>query len=45
MTLGWLNSHWFNTAWLSLVVSCAAATAISTAIARMVRRTRRLAAL
>ncbi|MEU9042803.1 MULTISPECIES: VTT domain-containing protein [unclassified Kitasatospora] len=45
VTLGWLNSHWFNTAWLSLVVSCAAATAISTAIARMVRRNRRLAAL
>ncbi|WP_316529268.1 DedA family protein [Kitasatospora brasiliensis] len=45
VTLGWLNSHWFNTAWLSFVVSCAAATAISTAIARVVRRTRRLAAL
>ncbi|GAB7182999.1 hypothetical protein ATKI12_2830 [Kitasatospora sp. Ki12] len=45
VTLGWLNSHWFNTAWLSLVVSCAAATAISTAIARIVRRNRRLVAL
>ncbi|MEU6232135.1 VTT domain-containing protein [Kitasatospora sp. NPDC047058] len=42
VTLGWLNSHWFDTAWLSLVVSCAAATAVSTAIARIVRRNRRL---
>ncbi|MFJ9694112.1 DedA family protein [Kitasatospora sp. NPDC101183] len=45
VTLGWLNSHWFNTAWLSLGVSCAAATAVSTAIARIIRRNRRLAAL
>ncbi|MFJ3792070.1 DedA family protein [Kitasatospora sp. NPDC090091] len=45
VTLGWLNSHWFDTAWLSLAVSCAAATAVSTAIARIVRRNRRLAAL
>ncbi|WP_244178860.1 DedA family protein [Streptomyces rubellomurinus] len=45
VTLGWLNSHWFDTAWLSMAVSCAAATAISTAIARVVRRNRRLAAL
>lgn len=43
VTLGWLNSHWFNTAWLSLAVSCTAATAVSTAIARVVRRNRRLA--
>jgi membrane protein DedA with SNARE-associated domain len=42
VTLGWLNSHWFDTAWLSLVVSCAAATTISAAVARMVRRNRRL---
>ncbi|WP_371481368.1 DedA family protein [Kitasatospora sp. NBC_00315] len=42
VTLGWLNSHWFDTAWLSLVVSCAAATTISAAIARVVRRNRRL---
>ncbi|MFD0273861.1 DedA family protein [Kitasatospora sp. NPDC127111] len=42
VTLGWLNSHWFDTAWLSLAVSCAAATAVSTAIARIVRRNRRL---
>ncbi|MED7952657.1 MULTISPECIES: VTT domain-containing protein [unclassified Streptomyces] len=42
VTLGWLNSHWFDTAWLSLAVSCTAATAISTAIARVVRRNRRL---
>ncbi|WP_329487788.1 hypothetical protein OG618_14275 [Kitasatospora sp. NBC_01246] len=42
VTLGWLNSHWFDTAWLSLAVSCAAATVISTAIARIVRRNRRL---
>lgn len=45
VTLGWLNSHWFDTAWLSLAVSCAAATAISSAIARAVRRHRRLQAL
>ncbi|WP_051837128.1 DedA family protein [Streptomyces sp. NRRL WC-3742] len=45
VTLGWLNSHWFNTAWLSLAVSCAAATAVSTAIARVVRRNRRPATL
>ncbi|MGW4892692.1 DedA family protein [Kitasatospora sp. NPDC004240] len=45
VTLGWLNSHWFDTAWLSLVVSCTAATVISTAIARIVRRSRRLAAI
>ncbi|MGW6916843.1 DedA family protein [Kitasatospora sp. NPDC054939] len=45
VTLGWLNSHWFDTAWLSFAVSCTAATAISTAIARVVRRDRRLAAL
>ncbi|MER7704294.1 hypothetical protein ABTX81_15515 [Kitasatospora sp. NPDC097605] len=42
VTLGWLNSHWFDTAWLSLAVSCAAATLVSTAIARVVRRNRRL---
>ncbi|MFB8237844.1 DedA family protein [Kitasatospora purpeofusca] len=42
VTLGWLNSHWFDTAWLSLAVSCTAATAVSTAIARIVRRNRRL---
>ncbi len=44
VTLGWLNSHWFDTAWLSLAVSCAAATTISAGVARMVRRNRRLAA-
>ncbi|GAB2707610.1 DedA family protein [Kitasatospora kifunensis] len=44
VTLGWLNSHWFNTTWLSLAVSCAAATSISAAVARLVRRHRRLAA-
>ncbi|MFI6846885.1 hypothetical protein OG535_14480 [Kitasatospora sp. NBC_00085] len=43
VTLGWLNSHWFDTAWLSLAVSCTAATAVSTTIARIVRRHRRLA--
>ncbi|MFF1902482.1 DedA family protein [Kitasatospora sp. NPDC058218] len=42
VTLGWLNSHWFDTAWLSLAVSCTAATMVSTAIARIVRRNRRL---
>lgn len=42
VTLGWLDSHWFNTFWLSFAVSCAAATAISTGVARLVRR-RRLA--
>ncbi|WP_051966019.1 DedA family protein [Kitasatospora mediocidica] len=45
VTLGWLNSHWFNTAWLSLAVSCAAATSISAAVARLVRRSRQLAAI
>jgi len=44
VTLGWLNSHWFDTAWLSLAVSCTAATAISTAVAQLIRRRRRLAA-
>ncbi|WP_030275777.1 DedA family protein [Streptomyces sp. NRRL B-24484] len=44
VSLGWLNSHWFDTAWLSLVVSCAAATLISGSIARVVRRRRRAAA-
>ncbi|WP_441245959.1 DedA family protein [Kitasatospora sp. McL0602] len=43
VTLGWLNSHWFNTAWLSFAVSCTAATAISSAVAQLVRRRRRLA--
>jgi membrane protein DedA with SNARE-associated domain len=43
VTLGWLNSHWFNTTWLSFAVSCAAATAISASIARLVRRQRRFA--
>ncbi|MFJ8044839.1 DedA family protein [Kitasatospora sp. NPDC096147] len=45
VSLGWVNSHWFHTDWLSLVVSCAAATAISTTVARMVRRRRREFAL
>ncbi|MFF7636639.1 DedA family protein [Kitasatospora sp. NPDC008050] len=45
VTLGWLNSHWFNTTWLSMAVSCAAATAISASVARLVRRHRRLAAV
>jgi membrane protein DedA with SNARE-associated domain len=43
VALGWLDSHWFNTTWLSLAVSCAAATAISAAVARLVRRSRQLA--
>ncbi|MFC6597728.1 DedA family protein [Kitasatospora paranensis] len=41
VSLGWLNSHWFNTAWLSMAVSCAAASLISTTVARLVRRRRR----
>jgi len=41
VSLGWLNSHWFDTAWLSFAISCAAATTISTAIAQVVRRHRR----
>ncbi|GAA0667350.1 hypothetical protein GCM10010193_18690 [Kitasatospora atroaurantiaca] len=45
VTLGWLNSHWFDTAWLSLAVSCTAATAISTAVAQLIRRRRRPAAV
>ncbi|MDH6135183.1 membrane protein DedA with SNARE-associated domain [Kitasatospora sp. MAA4] len=45
VTLGWLDSHWFNTAWLSLAVSCAAATSISAAVARLVRRSRQLASI
>ncbi|MER7750944.1 VTT domain-containing protein [Kitasatospora sp. NPDC097643] len=45
VTLGWLNSHWFDTAWLSMAVSCTAATIVSTAIARIVRRSRRLTSL
>lgn len=45
VSLGWLNSHWFTTDWLSLVVSCVAATTISTAVARLVRRRRRELAL
>ncbi|WP_457030933.1 DedA family protein [Kitasatospora sp. P5_F3] len=45
VSLGWLNSHWFNTDWLSLAVSCVAATAISTTVARLVRRRRRELAL
>ncbi|WP_371497228.1 hypothetical protein OG871_14750 [Kitasatospora sp. NBC_00374] len=40
VSLGWLNSHWFDTAWLSLAVSCAAATAVSTVVARWARRRR-----
>jgi len=40
VTLGWLNSHWFSTAWLSFAVSCAAATAVSASVARLVRRSR-----
>ncbi|MFF4652743.1 DedA family protein [Streptomyces sp. NPDC001380] len=44
VTLGWLNSHWFNTAWLGFAVSCAAATAVSASIARLARRQRRAAA-
>ncbi|WP_405013191.1 DedA family protein [Kitasatospora sp. NBC_01539] len=43
VSLGWLNSHWFDTAWLSLAVSCAAATLISTSVARLIRRRRRSA--
>lgn len=43
VSLGWLNSHWFDTAWLSLAVSCTAATLISSAVARLVRRRRRSA--
>jgi membrane protein DedA with SNARE-associated domain len=45
VTLGWLNSHWFNTTWLSLAVSCAAATAISAAVARLIRRSRQLSVI
>ncbi|WP_405021627.1 hypothetical protein OHV05_35735 (plasmid) [Kitasatospora sp. NBC_00070] len=45
VSLGWLNSRWFNTDWLSLVVSCFAATAISTTVVRLVRRRRRELAL
>jgi membrane protein DedA with SNARE-associated domain len=41
VSLGWLNSHWFSTTWLSLAVSCAAATTISAAVARLVHRSRR----
>ncbi|MFJ6217420.1 DedA family protein [Streptomyces sp. NPDC092296] len=43
VTLGWLNSHWFDTAWLSFAVSCAAATAVSASVARLIRRQRRIA--
>ncbi|WP_377271221.1 DedA family protein [Peterkaempfera sp. SMS 1(5)a] len=43
VSLGWLNSHWFNTTWLSFAVSCAAATTISASIARVIRRQRRFA--
>jgi membrane protein DedA with SNARE-associated domain len=45
VSLGWLNLHWFDTAWLSFVISCAAATAISSVVVQLVRRRRRLAAL
>ncbi|MFD9124630.1 DedA family protein [Kitasatospora sp. NPDC059571] len=45
VSLGWLNSHWFNTAWLSMGVSCAAASLISAGVARLVRRRRRALAL
>ncbi|WP_052433016.1 DedA family protein [Streptacidiphilus carbonis] len=41
--LGYLNEHTFDTSWLSFAVSCAAATAISAVIARMVQRQRRSA--
>jgi membrane protein DedA with SNARE-associated domain len=42
VSLGWLNLHVFNTTWLSLAVSSAAATSISAAVARVLRRHRRL---
>ncbi|MFC8717815.1 hypothetical protein [Kitasatospora sp. NPDC057198] len=45
VSLGWLNQHWFDTAWLSLAISCLAATAISSAVVQLVRRRRRLAVL
>jgi len=45
VSLGWLNQHWFDTAWLSLGISCLAATAISSAVVQLVRRRRRLAVL
>lgn len=45
VTLGWLDSHWFSTMWLSLAVSCVAASSISATVARLVRRQRRLAAV
>ncbi|BAJ28599.1 MULTISPECIES: hypothetical protein [Kitasatospora] len=45
VSLGWLNLHWFDTAWLSFVISCVAATAISSAVVQLVRRRRRLAVL
>jgi membrane protein DedA with SNARE-associated domain len=44
VTLGWLNSHWFDTTWLSLAVSSVAATTISASLGRLIRRQRRLAA-
>ncbi|MFD7729759.1 DedA family protein [Kitasatospora phosalacinea] len=45
VTLGWLNQHWFDTAWLSFAISCLAATAISSAVVQLLRRRRRLAVL
>ncbi|MFJ5234567.1 DedA family protein [Kitasatospora sp. NPDC088391] len=45
VSLGWLNLHWFDTAWLSFAISCAAATAISSAVVQLVRRRRKLAVL
>ncbi|MFJ1755304.1 VTT domain-containing protein [Kitasatospora sp. NPDC088134] len=45
VSLGWLNLHWFDTAWLSFAVSCAAATAVSSVVVQLVRRRRKLAVL
>ncbi|RKE19203.1 DedA family protein [Streptomyces sp. TLI_171] len=45
VSLGWLNLHWFDTAWLSFAISCLAATAISSAVVQVVRRRRRLSVL
>lgn len=39
--LGWLNQHAFDITWLSFAVSCAATTAVSAVIARVIQRRRR----
>lgn len=40
VSLGWLDSHWFSTVWLSFAVSCCAATAVSSVVAHWARRRR-----